>query len=57
MPDLRDPKVREEIRRSGAEINRRDRADGTMDYLESLYDEAMDAPPPGQTEQKSGPKR
>jgi hypothetical protein len=46
VPDLRDPKVREEIRRSGAEINRRDQADGTMAYLESLTDELFDSLPP-----------
>ena len=46
VPDLRDPKVREEIRRSAAEINRRDRADGTMEYLESLTDEMMASLPP-----------
>ena len=45
VPDLRDPEVREGIRRSVAEINRRDRADGTLDYLDSLYDEGADAPP------------
>ena len=48
VPDLRDPKVREEIRRSGAEINRRDREDGTLEYLDTLYDEA---PPQGPKEQ------
>lgn len=46
VPDLRDPQVREEVRRSGAEINRRDRADGVMDYLESLSDEVMASLPP-----------
>jgi Protein of unknown function (DUF3018) len=46
VPDLRNPKVREEIRRSAAEINRRDRADGTMEYLESLTDEIMNSLPP-----------
>jgi hypothetical protein len=46
VPDLRDPKVREGIRRSAAEINRRDQADGTMAYLESLSDELLDALPP-----------
>ena len=46
VPDVRDPKVREEIRRSAAEINRRDRADGTMEYLESLTDEMMNSLPP-----------
>lgn len=54
VPDVRNPKVREEIRRSVAEINRRDRADGTMEYLESLYDEAMDAMPASGPEQKPG---
>ena len=57
VPDVRNPKVREEIRRSAAEINRRDKADGTMAYLESLYNEAMDAMPPAETEQKPSPKR
>ena len=46
VPDLRDPKVRDRFRREGAEINRRDRADGTLDYLDTLYDETADAPPP-----------
>ena len=45
VPDLRDPKVREEIRQSAAEINRRDRLDGTMEYLESLSDEILDSLP------------
>ena len=53
VPDLRDPEVRAEIERCGAEINRRDRADGTMDYLESLYDEAVGAMPPGPSEEDS----
>ena len=47
MPDLRNPTVREAIRRSATEINRRDRADGTLDYLDTLYDEAAETPPPG----------
>ncbi len=46
VPDLRNPEVREAIRRSVAEINARDRRDGTMDYLESLSDEMMSALPP-----------
>ena len=45
VPDLRDPKVREAIRQSAAEINRRDRLDGTMEYLESLSDEILDTLP------------
>ena len=45
VPDLRDPKVREAIRQSAAEINRRDRLDGTMEYLESLSDEILDSLP------------
>ena len=45
VPDLRDPKVREVIRQSAAEINRRDRLDGTMEYLESLSDEILDSLP------------
>ena len=47
VPDLRNPAVREAIRRSATEINRRDRADGTLDYLDTLYDEVADTPPPG----------
>ncbi len=46
VPDLRDPKVREDIRRSVAEINRRDRANGTLEYIESLADEMMASLPP-----------
>ena len=45
LPDLRDPAMRDEIRRSAEEINRRDRADGTMEYLESLTDELMSSLP------------
>ena len=48
VPDLRDPKVREAIRRSSAEINLRDHADGTLEYLDTLYDES---PPPAPDEQ------
>jgi Protein of unknown function (DUF3018) len=46
VPDLRNPKVREEIRRSVAEINRRDRANGTLEYIDSLADELLDSLPP-----------
>ncbi len=46
VPDMRNPEVRERLQREVEEINRRDRADGTMEYLESLYDEAMNALPP-----------
>ena len=46
VADLRNPTVRDAIRRSATEINRRDRADGTLDYLDKLYDESADAPPP-----------
>ena len=47
VPDLRDPKVRDRFRREGAEINRRDRADGTLEYLDTLYDLTAVPPPPG----------
>jgi hypothetical protein len=53
VPDLRDPKVRDQFRRSAAEINRRDRADGTMEYLESLYNETMDGLAPDGSDEKS----
>jgi hypothetical protein len=46
VPDLRDPKVREEIRREVAEMNRRDRESGVMDYIESLNDELLASLPP-----------
>ncbi len=45
VPDLRDPKVRAQLRAEAAEINRRDRESGVMDYLESLSDEVMSALP------------
>ena len=48
VPDLRDPKVLEGIRREAREINRRDRADGTLAYLDSLSDEIMQSPPRGE---------
>lgn len=46
VPELRDPKVREEFRRSAAEINRRDHADGTLEYIDSLADALMASLPP-----------
>ena len=55
VPDLRDPEVREGIRRSVAEINRRDRADGTLDYLDSLYDEGTDTLPASGPGEQSNP--
>lgn len=46
LPDLSDPDVREKIRQSAQEINRRDREDGIMEYIESLNDEMMASLPP-----------
>jgi hypothetical protein len=46
LPDLRDPAVRAAFAQEAAQINRRDRADGTMEYLESLTDEMMASLPP-----------
>ena len=46
VPDLRDPKVREGIRREVAEINRRDRASGIMAEIEALGDELLASLPP-----------
>lgn len=45
LPDLRDPKVQEELRRSAAIINARDKRDGVMEYLESLTDDLMNSLP------------
>ena len=45
-PDLRDPAVRAAFAQDAVEINRRDRADGTMEYVESLTDEMMASLPP-----------
>ncbi len=45
LPDLRDPAVREQIRREVEEMNRRDRAAGVMDYIESLTDEVLSSLP------------
>ena len=39
--DLRNPKVREEIRREVEEINRRDRESGIMAEIEAMADEMM----------------
>ena len=46
VPDLRDPKVREEIRREVEEINRRDRESGIMAEIEAMADEMMARLPP-----------
>ena len=46
VPDLRDPKVREEIRRECEEINRRDRESGIMAEIEAMADEMMASLPP-----------
>jgi hypothetical protein len=45
LPDLSDPAMQEKLRRSAEIINERDRRDGTMEYLESLCDESMNALP------------
>ena len=49
VPDLRDPKVREEIRREVEEINRRDRESGIMAEIEAMADEMMATLPPYST--------
>ena len=41
IPDLSNPRVRAEIERSAAAINRSDRESGIMRYLETLSDEMM----------------
>ena len=46
VPDLRDPKVREAIKREAQEINRRDRACGIMAEIEAMADELMASLPP-----------
>ena len=46
VPDLRDPKVREAIKREAQEINRRDRASGIMAEIEAMADELMASLPP-----------
>ncbi len=59
VPDLRNPEVREAIRRSVEIINRRDEEEDVMAWIESLHDEVManepdydwgpDGPPEGTT--------
>jgi Protein of unknown function (DUF3018) len=46
VPDLRDPKVREQLRSEGAEINRRDRKSGIMAEIEAMGDELLASLPP-----------
>lgn len=46
LPDLSDPEVREKIRQSVAEINRRDRESGIMDEIEAMADEMLASLPP-----------
>jgi hypothetical protein len=46
VPDLRDPKVREQFRSEGAEINRRDRKSGIMAEIEAMGDELLASLPP-----------
>jgi hypothetical protein len=41
VPDLRDPEVRERWRLQIAAMNRRDREDGVMEWVESMHGEAM----------------
>ena len=50
VPDLRDPKVREAIKREAQEINRRDRASGIMAEIEAMADELMASLPPYSTQ-------
>ncbi len=46
VADLRKPEVREQIKREVAEINRRDRESGVMDYIESLNADLLASLPP-----------
>jgi Protein of unknown function (DUF3018) len=46
VPDLSNPEVRERIRQSVAEINRRDREDGIMQEIDALADEMLASLPP-----------
>ena len=46
LPDLSDPGVREKIRQSVAEINRRDRESGIMEEIEAMADEMLASLPP-----------
>lgn len=41
LPDLSDPEVREKVRQSVAEINRRDRESGIMEEIEAMADEML----------------
>ena len=54
VPDLRHPEMHEKLLRSAQIINERDRRDGTMEYLKSLYGETMDALPPHDWEDEPG---
>jgi hypothetical protein len=46
LPDLSDPDVREKIRQSVAEINRRDRESDVMEEIETMADEMLASLPP-----------
>jgi Protein of unknown function (DUF3018) len=46
LPDLTNPEVREKIRQSVAEINRRDRESGIMEEIDALADEMLASLPP-----------
>jgi Protein of unknown function (DUF3018) len=46
VPDLSNPEVREKIRQSVAEINRRDRESGIMEEIDALADEMLASLPP-----------
>ena len=46
VPDLRDPKVREAIRRECEEMNRRDRASGIKAEIDAMGDELLASLPP-----------
>ena len=46
VPDMRDPEVLAKIKREVEELNRRDRADGTLEYIDSLADDLLASLPP-----------
>jgi Protein of unknown function (DUF3018) len=46
LPDLRNPEVRERIRKEVEEINRRDRESGVLAEIEALGDEMLNSLPP-----------
>lgn len=46
VPDLRNAKVRAQLRREADEINRRDRASGAMAEIEALGEGLLEALPP-----------